>query len=127
MITPTPFIVAGLVAGALAMWGVYFDTAWHRTVGRDSFWSLPHLCIYGGGCYTFFVEIFTTKTRFTSAAISYNVAYAIFGGTAPFVGTALVAATDVAYSPGFYMSAAAVIVLLLLTLTKVPETRGRMG
>ena len=85
------------------------------------------LCIYGGGCYTFFVEIFTTKTRFTSAAISYNVAYAIFGGTAPFVGTALVAATDVAYSPGFYMSAAAVIVLLLLTLTKVPETRGRMG
>ena len=34
------------------------------------------LCIYGGGCYTFFVEIFTTRTRFTSAAISYNVAYA---------------------------------------------------
>ena len=28
------------------------------------------LCIYGGGCYTFFVEIFTTRTRFTSAAIS---------------------------------------------------------
>ena len=32
------------------------------------------LCIYGGGAYTFFVEIFTTRTRFTSAAISYNVA-----------------------------------------------------
>jgi hypothetical protein len=31
------------------MWGVYFDTAWHRTVGRDTFWSLPHLFIYGGG------------------------------------------------------------------------------
>ena len=49
------------------------------------------MCIYGGGCYTFFVEIFTTRTRFTSAAISYNVAYALFGGTAPFIGTALVA------------------------------------
>ncbi|WP_240630188.1 MFS transporter [Specibacter cremeus] len=46
------------------------------------------LCIYGGGCYTFFVEIFTTKTRFTSAAVSYNAAYAVFGGTAPLVGTA---------------------------------------
>jgi hypothetical protein len=31
------------------MWGVYFDTAFHRTVGRDSFFSLPHLFIYGGG------------------------------------------------------------------------------
>jgi hypothetical protein len=38
-----------MAAGALAMWGVYFDTAWHRTVGRDTFWSPPHLFIYGAG------------------------------------------------------------------------------
>ena len=31
------------------MVGVYLDTAWHRTVGRDSFFILPHLFIYGGG------------------------------------------------------------------------------
>lgn len=85
------------------------------------------LCIYGGGCYTFFVEIFTTKTRFTSAAISYNGAYAIFGGTAPFVGTALVAASGVPHAPGFYMAAAAGVVFLLVLFTNVPETRGRMG
>lgn len=85
------------------------------------------LCIYGGGCYTFFVEIFTTKTRFTSAALSYNVAYAAFGGTAPLIGTALVGGTGIRFSPAFYMAGAAVIVFLLLTLTKVPETRGRMG
>lgn len=80
------------------------------------------MCIYGGGCYTFFVEIFTTKTRFTSAAISYNVGYAIFGGSAPFIGTFLVSETGVSAAPGYYMAAAAVIVFLLLTLTKVPET-----
>lgn len=80
------------------------------------------MCIYGGGCYTFFVEIFTTKTRFTSAAISYNVGYAIFGGSAPFLGTFLVSQTGVSAAPGYYMAAAAVIVFLLLTLTKVPET-----
>ncbi|MDK1358765.1 MFS transporter [Arthrobacter sp. zg-Y1219] len=85
------------------------------------------LCIYGGGCYTFFVEIFTTRTRFTSAAISYNGAYAIFGGTAPFIGTALVGGTGVAHAPGFYMAAAAAVVFLLIVFTKVPETRGRMG
>lgn len=80
------------------------------------------LCIYGGGCYTFFVEIFTTKTRFTSAAISYNAAYALFGGTAPFVGQWLVTATGSAMAPGFYILGAAVIVFLLLVFTKVPET-----
>lgn len=80
------------------------------------------LCIYGGGCYTFFVEIFTTETRFTSAAISYNVAYALFGGTAPFVGQWLVTATGSALTPGFYVMGAAVIVFLLLVFTKVPET-----
>lgn len=31
------------------MTGVFLDTAWHRTVGRDSFFVLPHLFIYGGG------------------------------------------------------------------------------
>lgn len=85
------------------------------------------MCIYGGGAYTFFVEIFTTRTRFTSAAISYNVAYAIFGGSAPFIGTALVAQTGVNSAPGYYMAGAAVIVFLLLTLTKVPETHRRVG
>jgi len=84
------------------------------------------LCIYGGGCYTFFVEIFTTRTRFTSAAVSYNVAYALFGGTAPFIGTALIGASGNNIAPGIYLAVAAVIVLLLLTLTKVPETRGTL-
>jgi hypothetical protein len=45
------------VAGALAMWGVYFDTAWHRTVGRDSFWALPHLFIYGGGFLVWVMDV----------------------------------------------------------------------
>lgn len=80
------------------------------------------VCIYGGGCYTFFVEIFTTRTRFTSAAVSYNVGYAIFGGTAPFIGTWLVESTGVPASPGYYMTAAAVVVLLVLVFTRIPET-----
>ena len=80
------------------------------------------MCIYGGGCYTFFVEIFTTRTRYTSSAISYNVAYAIFGGTAPFVGTWLVSGTGIAMIPGVYMATAALIVLCLLVFTPVPET-----
>lgn len=80
------------------------------------------ICVYGGGCYTFFVEIFTTRTRFTSAAVSYNVGYAIFGGTAPFIGTWLVEATGMNASPGIYVAIAAAVVFLVLVFTNVPET-----
>lgn len=83
------------------------------------------MCIYGGGCYTFYVEIFTTETRFTSAAISYNVAFAAFGGTAPLIGTMLVSKTGTDSAPGFYMAATAVLVAAFLVLTKVPETHPR--
>lgn len=83
------------------------------------------LTVYGGGCYTFFVEIFATRTRFTSAAISYNVAYALFGGTAPFVGEWLVSRSGVAAAPGYYVAAAAVLVLVVLLTGGVPETHRR--
>src|SRR5690606_9177746 len=36
------------------------------------------------------LELFPTKTRFSASAISYNLAYTIFGGTAPFLGAWLV-------------------------------------
>ncbi len=29
--------------------GGYWDIAWHRSIGRDSFWSAPHLAIYACG------------------------------------------------------------------------------
>ncbi|RNE49747.1 MFS transporter [Corynebacterium alimapuense] len=79
---------------------------------------------YGGGCYAFFIEVFDTRTRMTSAAFSYNVGYAIFGGTAPFIGTLLVDRSGVGYAPAFYILALAVAVLLTIWLTKVPETKG---
>lgn len=85
------------------------------------------LCCYGGGCYAFFCERFSTATRFTSAAISYNISYAVMGGTAPFVGTWLVDTSGVNTAPGFYMTACAIIVLALIFITKLPETRGRLG
>lgn len=83
------------------------------------------ITVYGGGCYTFFVEVFDSKTRFTSAAFSYNLGYAIFGGTAPIIGTALVGATGMAHSPAFYVIFLAMVVLAFIFVARVPETRGR--
>lgn len=79
------------------------------------------LCVYGGGSYTFFVELLPAATRVTGAAISYNVALAVFGGTAPFVSTWLVDITGAAVAPGFYLVAVALAALAVATTT--PETR----
>lgn len=40
-------ILAAMITGVSGTFGGFFDTAWHRTVGRDSFFVLPHLLIYG--------------------------------------------------------------------------------
>ncbi|MEU7673074.1 MFS transporter [Streptomyces huasconensis] len=66
------------------------------------------------------VELFPTQIRYTGAAIGYNGAYAIFGGTAPFVGAFLVARLDSPVAPAFYLLA--IGVLSLLVVTRFPET-----
>ncbi len=44
-----PWATALGVAGALAgAFGAYWDVAWHVDRGRETFWSPPHLVIYGG-------------------------------------------------------------------------------
>lgn len=83
------------------------------------------LCTYGGGSYTFFVELLPARTRVTGAAISYNVAFALFGGTAPFLGTWLVDVTGTPTAPGYYL--ALVALAALAVAATAPETRARPG
>ncbi|MEO3792705.1 MFS transporter [Nonomuraea sp. B10E15] len=79
------------------------------------------LCAYGGGSYTFFVELLPPATRVTGAAISYNAALALFGGTAPFVSTWLVDVTGTPVAPGCYLLVVALVALAVALTT--PETR----
>jgi len=50
---PNPAIPWYLWCAALAVTsayvGGYWDISWHRSIGRDSFWSPPHMAIYGCG------------------------------------------------------------------------------
>ncbi|MGO1181517.1 MAG: MFS transporter [Micrococcaceae bacterium] len=68
-------------------------------------------------------EVFPTKVRYTASAVTYNVSYAIFGGTAPFVATWLIDATGLAYAPAIYLSVIAIGSFCAALL--LPETRGR--
>jgi hypothetical protein len=45
--TSVPLIL-GLLGVALTWFGAAWDVSWHRLIGRDTFWSAPHLFLYGG-------------------------------------------------------------------------------
>jgi MHS family proline/betaine transporter-like MFS transporter len=65
-------------------------------------------------------EAFPTRSRYTASAITYNLAYTLFGGTAPLVATWLINQTGSSLAPAFYL-----VVIALLALAgglALPET-----
>lgn len=62
-----------------------------------------------GTIQTALVEMFRTRTRCTALSISYNVAYAVFGGTAPIIAIYLVNQLHADLGPAFYLMALGVV------------------
>jgi MHS family proline/betaine transporter-like MFS transporter len=65
-------------------------------------------------------ELFPTSSRYSGMAVAYNVGNAIFAGTAPLIGTALVKATGYDPAPAFYVMAFSLAILAVLA--RMPET-----
>lgn len=70
------------------------------------------LTLNDGTLPSFLAEIFPTRVRFSGFAISFNLANAIFGGTAPFVATLLISRTGSNLAPAWYLVAAALVSLI---------------
>lgn len=68
------------------------------------------------------LEMLPAAVRFSGVALPYNVAYAVFGGTAPLVSQALVEGTGSLLAPAFYATAVVLIALPIL-LRGIPETK----
>lgn len=68
-------------------------------------------------------EVFPTRVRYTAAGITYNISYAVFGGTAPFIATLLIDLTGSPMAPAVYLTAIAVGAFVAALL--LPETSGR--
>lgn len=81
------------------------------------------LTINDGTLPCFLAEIFPTKVRFSGFAFSFNLANAVFGGTAPFVATWLIGATGNKLAPAWYLAAAAVVALVAMLVSR--ETAGK--
>lgn len=56
-------------------------------------------------------ETFPTRTRYTASALTYNIAYTLFGGTAPLVATWLIGTTGSNLAPAFYLVVIAVLAM----------------
>jgi MHS family proline/betaine transporter-like MFS transporter len=68
-------------------------------------------------------ELFATRVRSSGYSIGYNVSVALFGGTAPYVATWLVARTGNDLAPAYYIIVAAVVTLA--TVLTMRETARR--
>lgn len=72
------------------------------------------MAIYLGTVPAVFVSLNAARLRCSSLSIGYNLATAIFGGTAPLIATTLVSMTGWQASPGLYLAFSALAGLALL-------------
>ena len=76
------------------------------------------LTLNDGTLPSFLAELFPTKNRYSGFAVSFNLSNALFGGTAPFVATLLIAKTGSNLAPGFYLMAAALVSLVAVAYSR---------
>jgi hypothetical protein len=78
------YVWCAVVAVTSAMVGTHWDIAWHRSIGRDSFWTPAHMAIYlagvlaGSSC-----GYLILSTTFSGAAAARQAAVKIWGFRGP--------------------------------------------
>ncbi|GAA5228495.1 MFS transporter [Paeniglutamicibacter antarcticus] len=75
------------------------------------------LSLNDGTLPSYLAEMFPTRVRYSGFAVSFNLSNAIFGGTAPFVATVLIASTQSDLAPGWYLMAAAIVSLVAVAFS----------
>jgi MFS family permease len=110
--------------GSLAMLAVTGAFYFALSSGSSAVWPLY---IAGGfliGTITLgpyiIVKSFPPEVRFTGFALSYNTAYAIFGGTAPAVASYLVGRQGLVMAPAWYIAALCVLGVVIGLTWRAP-------
>lgn len=75
------------------------------------------LTINDGSLASYLTETFPTEVRYSGFAFSFNLANAIFGGSASYIGFALINATGDPVAPAYYLVAIAAIALVAMLLS----------
>lgn len=69
-------------------------------------------------------ELFPPAVRYSGSAVTYNVAQAVFGGSAPFVATLMVEKTNSNIAPAIYLTVISAISLIVVAVA-MPESSDR--
>ncbi|WP_369046642.1 MFS transporter [Sinomonas sp. P10A9] len=81
------------------------------------------LTLNDGTLPSFLAELFPTRIRYSGFAVSFNLANAVFGGTAPFMATLLIGLLHTNLAPAWYLVAAAAISLVAVLCAKETSRR----
>jgi MFS transporter, MHS family, proline/betaine transporter len=68
-------------------------------------------------------DLFPTRIRFSGVAVSFNLAFSLFSGTAPLLATVLVRATGSPTGPAYFMVGCGLITLVAMLFIKRHEGR----
>jgi hypothetical protein len=70
------YVWCATLAVTSAVVGVHWDISWHRSIGRDTFWTAPHIAIYmcgvlagAGFGYLIFATTFARQSPLAGAAV----------------------------------------------------------
>jgi hypothetical protein len=78
-------IYAVLFASTSVVLGVIWDISWHRTIGRDTFWTPAHLAIYLGGVVSGLTcGWLALRTTFAGSTADREASVRFWGFRAPF-------------------------------------------
>ncbi|GAB3212722.1 MFS transporter [Marinactinospora endophytica] len=117
-----------LIAGAGGFLVLAYPAFWMMSLG-STLLAVAAMALLGvliaafdGAVNAAMAELFPPRVRNGAIAIPYNIAVALFGGTAPYIATLLVSTTGFALSPAFYIMFVAAI--SLGTVLRIRETAG---
>lgn len=117
-----PLLLVGSLGLALLSYPLFrllvHDTFGFILAGQLMFALL--VSIYFGPLPAVLVELFPARERCSGLSIGYNLALALFGGSAPLIATYLIKETGNILSPSFYLIACSLVSLLVAL--RLPET-----
>jgi MFS family permease len=111
-VSPLVLLRAGALLILLLAFPFYHALAGHA-VGLTLVLVLAGVCggLINGTFAVLLTDLFPTRIRFSGVALSFNIAFTIFSGMAPFAATTLIRETGSLLAPAALMGAAAVLAL----------------
>ena len=117
-----PILIAGCLIIAIFAYPLFIEFT-HGNAFHDLLSQLVFalgLSMVFGPFGAMMIELFPAKVRMSAVSIGYNLGFAVFGGTAPFVATYLIDITGDKLSPSYYLILSAIVSLIIFA--KIRET-----